>query len=159
MISYYHLIRFWILMAVLGSAVSAEEKPPLCYPCTVTMGEQEAVMKNPGDLFAIIDKPGKADDVLKVAKKAEVLIANVCPCKVDGTILDGNNVIPIFAQNSDTLKLEATLKEEALKPGTYLINVGAHGTTSRVVFTIADPKGKLKSPKISDILKYLKGDS
>lgn len=157
--SYYHLIRFWILMAVLGSSVSAEEKPPLFYPFKVTIGEQEAVMKNPGDLFAVIEKPVKADDLLKIDKKAEILIANACPCKEDGTILDGKDVIAIFAQNSDVLKLEATLKKEALKPGTYLMNVVAHGTTSRVVFTIADPKGKLKFPKISDILKYLKGDS
>ena len=157
--SYYHLIHFWVLMAVLGSSALAEEKAPLFYPFKVSIGEQEATMKNPGDLFAVIEKPVKAKDLLKIEKKAEILIANACPCKEDGTILDGNDTVAIFAPNSDTLSLVATLKKEPLKPGTYLMNVVAHGTTSRVVFTLADPKGKMKFPKIGDILKYLKGES
>jgi hypothetical protein len=147
-------------MAVFGSSVSAaEKKPPLFYPFKITIGEQEAKMKNPGDLFAVIEKPIKANDVLKIEKKVDMLIANACPCKEDGTILDGNNVVAIFAQNTKELKLSETLKKEALKPGTYLMNVVAHGKTSRVVFTIADPKGKMKFPKLGDIIKYLKGDS
>ena len=146
-------------MAVLGSSASAEDKAPLFYPFKVSIGEQEAVMEKPGDLFAVIEKPVKADDLLKIDKKVDLLIANACPCKEDGTILDGKETIAIFAQNSDTLKLVNTLKKEPLKPGTYLMNVVAHGTTSRVVFSIADPEGKIKFPKFSDVLKYLKGES
>ena len=145
-------------MAVLGSSASAEDKP-LFYPFKVSIGEQEAVLKNPDDLFAVIEKPVKTDDVLKIEKKVELLIANACPCKEDGTILAGNDTIAIFRQNSDSLPLVNTLKKEPLKPGTYLMNVVAHGTTSRVVFSIADPKGKIRFPKFGDILKYLKGDS
>lgn len=146
-------------MAALGSSASGADDPPMFYPFKVTIGEQEATMKNPGDLFAIIEKPVKAADLLKIDKKVEFLIANACPCQEDGTILDGSNVIALFAPNADSLPLKATLKKEALQPGTYLMNVVAHGKTSRVLFTIADPKGKLKIPKVSDIIKFLKGDS
>ena len=154
-----HLIRFWILMAVLGSSASGADNPPLFYPFKVTIGEQEAKMKDPGDLFAIIEKPVKAADLLKIDKEADFLIANACPCKEDGTILEGNHVIAIYAPKAKSLPLISTLKKEPLKPGTYFMNVVAHGKTSRVVFTIADPKGKLKLPKVSDIIKFLKGDS
>jgi len=105
--SYYHLIHFWMLAAVL----------------------------------------------------AEVLIANASPCKEDGTIVEGDKVLSIFGQNTDSLKLVATIKNEPLKPGTYLLNVVAHDKTSRLIFTIADPEGKMKFPKVSDVLKYLKGQS
>lgn len=146
-------------MAVLVPSVSSAEEPPLFYPFKVSIGEQEAKMKNPGDLFAVFEKPVKAGDLLKIDKKVDMLIANACPCKEDGTILDGNHVIPIYATQTNSLPLKSTLKKEALKPGTYLMNVVAHGKTSRVVFTITDPKGKLKIPKVSDIIKFLKGDS
>ena len=154
-----HMIQCWILMAVFGSSAYGADDPPMFYPFKVTIGGQEAKMKDDGDLFAIIEKPVKASDLLKVEKKADFLIANACPCKEDGTILDGNHIIAIFAQNADSLPLVGSLKKEPLKPGTYLMNVVAYGTTSRVVFTVADPKGKLKLPKISDIIQFLKGDS
>ncbi len=156
---YKPLIHFWVLMAVFGSSALAEDKPPQFYPFKVTIGEQEAKMEKPGDLFAVIKDPVKADDLLMIEKKAEMLIANAHPCKEDGTILDGKETVAIYAPNSNSLSLVATLKKEALKPGTYLINVVAHGQTSRVVFSIADPKGKVKFPKVTDILKYLKGES
>lgn len=154
-----NLIRLWILTAVLGSSASGADDPPMFYPFKVTIGEQEAKMKDPGDLFAIIEKPVKAADLLKIDKEADFLIANACPCKEDGTILDGNHVIAIYAPKAKSLPLISTLKKEPLKPGTYLMNVVAHGKTARVVFTIADPQGKLKLPKVSDIIKFLKGDS
>lgn len=154
-----HPIRFWILMAIFGSSAFGDEKPPLFYPFKVTIGGQEATMANKGDLFAVIEKPVKSGDKLKIEKKVDMLIVNACPCKEDGTIFDGKDVIPIYGQNTDTLPLVATIKQEPLKPGTYLMNVVAHGKTSRVVFTIADPKGKMKFPKVKDIIKFLKGDS
>ncbi|MDA7518175.1 hypothetical protein N8529_00235 [bacterium] len=154
-----NLIRFWILMAVLGSSASGADDPPLFYPFKVTIGDQEAHMKDPGDLFATIEKPVKAENLLKIDREADFLIANACPCKEDGTILDGNHVIAIYAPKAKSLPLISTLKKEPLKPGTYLMNVVAHGKTSRVVFTIADPKGEIQFPKVSDIIKFLKGDS
>lgn len=158
--SYLCLIHFWILMAVLGSSAQGEEgDPPLFYPFSVTIGEQEAEMKDRNDLFAVIAKPVKANAVLKIAKKSDLLIVNACPCLEDGTILKGNKIVAIFGQNTDSLALDATLTKEPLKPGTYLMNVVAHGSTSRVVFTVADPKGQMKLPKLGDIIQYLKGDS
>ena len=158
--SYFKMIQFWVLMAVLGASARAEEgEAPLFYPFTVKIGEQEAEMKDRNDLFAVIAKPVKADAVLKIEKKSDLLIANACPCQEDGTILQGNKVVAIFGQNTEMLKLDATLTKKPLKPGTYLMNIVAHGTTSRVVFTIADPKGKMKLPKLGDIINFLKGDS
>ena len=158
--SYLKLIQFWVLMAVLGASARAEEgEPPLFYPFTVKIGEQEAAMKDRNDLFAVIAKPVKANAELKIDEPSDLLIANVFPCKEDGTILKGNHAIAIFGQKTETLKLDASLTKEPLKPGTYLMNVVAHGATSRIVFTVEDPKGKVKLPKLGDIIKFLKGDS
>lgn len=46
------------------------------FPFKVTIGEQEAKMKYPGDLFAVIERPSKPADFLKIDKEAEFLIAN-----------------------------------------------------------------------------------
>ena len=116
-------------------------------------------MKDRNDLFAVIAKPVKANAELKIDEPSDLLIANVFPCKEDGTILKGNHAIAIFGQKTETLKLDASLTKEPLKPGTYLMNVVAHGATSRIVFTVEDPKGKVKLPKLGDIIKFLKGDS
>ena len=88
-----HLIRFWILMAVLGSSASGADDPPIFHPPKVSIGKQETAMQEP------------------------------------------------------------------LKPGTHLMNVVAHGETSRALFTIADPKGNLNPPRDGDIIRLLKGDS
>lgn len=158
--SYHKLIPFWVLMAVLGSSARAkEDEPPMFYPFTVKIGEQEAAMKDRNDLFAVIEKPVKADATLKIAKKSDLLIINAFPCKEDGTVVKGDQAVVIFGQNTDAVKMDATMTKKPLKPGTYLMNIVAHGKTSRVVFTIADPKGDMKLPKLGDIIKFLKGDS
>ena len=146
-------------MAALGSSVAAEETLPRHYPFKVSIGEQEATISDPADLFAVIAKPVKASDLIKIEEKAEVILANASPCQADGTVLGGEAVVNLFVQNSDSLGLVATLKKEPLKPGTYLLNVVAHGKTARIVFSIVDPEGKATYPKFSDVLKYLKGDS
>ncbi len=157
---YLNVIHFWVLMAVLGASARAmAEEPYNFYPFKVTIGGNEAKLEKKGDLFAVIEKPVKANATIKIEKQVEMLIANVAPCKEDGTVLGGNNIIAIFATNTDSLKLDQSLKKTALKPGTYLMNLVAHGTTSRVVFQVADPAGKIKFPKLGDIVKFLKGES
>jgi hypothetical protein len=47
----------------------------------------------------------------------------------------------IFKNNAKEVKLSETLDKKPLGPGTYLMNVVAHNTTSRVVFTVGDEKG------------------
>ena len=74
---YLKLIQFWVLMAVLGASARAEEGgPPLFYPFTVKIGEQEAEMKARNDLSAVIAKQVKADTVLKITKKSDLLTAD-----------------------------------------------------------------------------------
>jgi hypothetical protein len=86
-------IRFWILMAVLGSSASGADDPPIGHPFEETIGKQGAARK------------------------------------------------------------------ETVKPGTSLMNGVAHRGTPRALVTVADPKGELKFPKVSDIRNFLKGDS
>jgi hypothetical protein len=71
-----NLIRLWILTSVLGASASCADDPPMFFPFKVTIGEQEAKMKYPGDLFAVIERPSKPADFLKIDKEAEFLIAN-----------------------------------------------------------------------------------
>ncbi len=47
------------------------------------------------------------------------------------------------------------MDKKPLKPGTYLMNVVAHGTTSRVVFTVEDKSGKLKMPDFKKVFDFL----
>jgi len=84
-----YLIRFWILMAVLGSSASGADDPPIGHPFEETIGKQGAA------------------------------------------------------------------KKELVKTGTSLMN----GVTPRAFVTVADPKGELKFPKVSDLRNFLKGDS
>jgi hypothetical protein len=45
-----------------------------------------------------------------------------------------------------------------LKPGRYLINVVAHGVTSRVVFLVEDADGAvnaLKIPSVKDVFDFM----
>lgn len=50
-------------------------------------------------------------------------------------------------------------QEAGMKDRNDLTNVVAHGTPSRLVLTIADPKGQMKLPKLGGLIKFLKGDS
>ena len=64
--------------------------------------------------------------------------------------------IPMYAPNADSLPLTSTQKKEPLKPGGCLMNVVVNGKTLRVVFTMMDPNGVMKFPKVKEILKFLK---
>lgn len=153
------LIFLWGLLVVFIPGAVAEEVRPSFYPFKVTIGGQEAEVDPRVDLFAVLRAPVSATDWLKIEEKSEVLMASVYPCQLDGTVLDGDEVINIFAQNSDRLELKATLKNEALSPGTYLVNVLANGKSARVLFTLADPLMGLTVPRVGDVLRYLKGQS
>ncbi len=156
----YDLLKpLWVWLAVIGSAAHGDEKRPVFYPFKVMVGEQEAVVDPLNEFFAVVKDPVSADALVKIEAKAEMLIASAYLCQRDGTVLDDKEPFNIFAANSDQLALVATLKNEALQPGTYLMSVLAHGKSARLVFTIADPEGKMAFPKVSDVLKYIKGES
>ena len=45
-----HLIRFWILMAVLGSSASGADDPPIPHPSRVSVGKVESATKKSSKL-------------------------------------------------------------------------------------------------------------
>lgn len=140
------------------SAVSGEEaERPLLYPFDVALGGQKAKIGEWGDLFAVVKVPVKADALLTLENEAPMLIVNAFPCKEDGTILmDGAPTAVIFAKQTKEVKLDATMGQKKLAPGTYLMNVVANGKTSRVVFTVTDG-GKVKLPDFGKLMDFLKG--
>lgn len=156
---YEPLIFFWVLLALFPGAGWAEEQRPPFYPFKVTIGGQEAKLESGVDLFAVIQKPVPVGALLEVGEKTKLLMASAYPCKADGTVLDGDKVIDLFAQNSASLKLVATLKKEVLPSGTYLMTVFAHGKSARVLVTLADPLEEMEAPSAATVLMYLKGES
>gem|GEM_PF-2286064 len=56
-----------------------------------------------------------------------------------------------------TVKIDE--QEAEMKDRNDLMNVAAHEAPSRVVLTVVDSEGKMKLPKLGDIIKFLKGDS
>jgi len=153
------MIQLLLMLGWLSGSAAAQD--PLdtvgIYPFKVTVDGQVAKMKNKGDLFAVLDKPIKADALLKIEKQSDLLIVNAFRREEDGTIANGSKPAAMFAQNTDQVKMNATLDKKVLKPGRYLMNVVAHSKTSRVVFTVADPKGKMKLPSLKQIMEALRG--
>lgn len=146
-----------LLTALLAvSTVLAEEARPTFLPFDVTVGGQKAEMKTDNDIFAIIAKPVKPDAPLVIGKEAPMLIVNAFACKEDGTVEQNTPAAIIFAQNTATTALNATMDKKPLAPGTYLMNIVAHQATARVVFTVEDPAAKVKLPSLESILGFLK---
>lgn len=138
------------------SPVLAEEARPTFLPFDVTVGGQKAVMKTDNDLFAVIGNPVKPDATLTIGKESPMLIVNAFACKEDGSVEQNAPAAVIFAQNTATTPLNATLDKKPLTPGTYLMNIVAHQATARVVFTVEDPAAKVKLPSLESILGFLK---
>ena len=156
---YFNVIQLLLMLGLLSGWASAQD--PLdtvgIYPFKVSIGGQEAKMLGKGDLFAVVAKPVKSDALLKIEKKADMLILNAFKREEDGTVANGTTPHAMFARETDQVKLNATLDKKVLKPGRYLMNVVASGKTSRVVFTVADPEGKVKLPSLKQIMDALKG--
>ena len=70
--------------------------------------------------------------------------------------MDGAPAAILFVQNTNQVKLDATMDGKKLPAGTYLMNVVAHNKTSRVVFTVADGT-RVKLPSLDKIVNFLKG--
>lgn len=135
---------------------AAEEKRPLVLPFDVTVGGQKARMQEGNILFAVVEKPVKPDAPVVIEKESPLFIINAFACKEDGSVMEpGQQPAIIFSQNAKETRLNATMDKKALKPGTYLMNIVAHGTTSRVVFTVEDKTGKLKMPDFKKVLQFL----
>ncbi|NNM28951.1 MAG: hypothetical protein HKO57_05480 [Akkermansiaceae bacterium] len=140
---------------VAALALGAEERP-LLYPFDVEVDGRLAVMPEGNTLFAVVRQPVQAGAAVTLEKPSPLLVINAFPCKEDGTVLEGQPAGVIFARETNEVKLDATIDKKPLAPGTYLMNVVAHGKTSRVVFTVADKDGTLKMPDIKKIFAFLK---
>lgn len=147
-----------LLLATLLAAttVLAEEVRPVFLPFDVTVGGQKAEMKAGNDLFAVIATPVKPDAALVIGKESPMLIVNAFACKEEGSVEQNTPAAVIFAQNTATTPLNATMDKKPLAPGTYLMNIVAHQATARVVFTVQDLEAKVKLPSIDSILGFLK---
>lgn len=151
-------MTFLPLLVLAGLAVlplRADDGRPLILPFDLTLGGVKAQVEEGNQLFASIGEPVKPDAVLKLEKPVPMLIVNAFPCHDDGTVDQAAPAAVIFAQNTDQVKLDATIDGKKLAPGSYLANVVAESKTSRIVFTIAKP-GEGKKVDFSKIFKFLK---
>ncbi len=146
------------LAAVLTGSLHAQEgERPVVYPFDVTIGGQKAVVQEGNMLFAVIAKPVKADSLLEIEREAPMLIINAFACKENGEVMaPGQQPAVIFTRKTKSTRLNATMDKQPLKPGRYLANIVAHGSTARVVFVIEDPSGKLKIPTLKQVVDFLK---
>ena len=139
-----------------GGARAEDEERPLVYPFDVTVGGQKAKVEEGNMLFVVIEKPVKPDAPVTIERESPLFIINAFACKEDGSVMEpGQQPAVIFSQNAKETKLNATMDKKPLKPGTYLMNVVAHGTTSRVVFTVEDRSGKIKMPDFQKVFNFL----
>ena len=153
-----HRFVSWLGLLLLGAGLAAaEDKRPLLYPFDVSVGGQTAQIKEGNILFATVEKPVKPDAVVALEKESALFVINAFPCQEDGTVLNaGPPAAVVFKQNAKELKLSETIDKKKLKPGTYLMNVVAHNTTSRVLFTVSEKEGDVKLPNIKNIVEFLK---
>lgn len=150
------LVRLPLLL--LAMPAMAEERP-LFLPFDITLGGVKAEMKEGNELFAEVPEPVQADAVLALDGEVPMLIVNAFPCDEDGTVQEGQPAAVIFANKVKEVGLDATMDKKKLKPGKYLANVVANGKTSRIVFQVVEPGGKVKVDfsKVFDFLKKKAG--
>ncbi len=145
------------LALVLGGTLRAEEKRPIVYPFDVTVGGQKAKVQKDNILFVVIEKPVKPNAVVAIKEASALFVINAFPCKPDGTVLQtGAPAAVIYKQKAKEAKLSDTFDKKMLKPGTYLMNLVAHSSTSRVVFTVSEKSGDVKLPDFKKIVNFLK---
>ena len=154
------LLTSLMMMALGLSYVMADDaERPMLYPFDVTIGGQKAEMHEGNILFAIIEKPVKPDALLQIEKKSPMLIVNAFAVKENGAVMEpGQQPAIYFVKDVNQVKLDATMDKKPLKPGRYLVNVVAHGTTSRVVFVVGDKNGEvgeLKVPSAKQVFDFL----
>ena len=159
MFSMLALLSGVMVAADASAAEKVAVKRPILYPFDVTIGDQKAVMQKGNILFAVIEKPVKPDALLKIEKKAPMMIINAFAVKANGAVMEaGQQPAIYFVKENNQVALNATMDKKPLKPGRYLINVVAHGTTSRVVFVVGDANGEvdeLKIPSAKQVFDFL----
>jgi hypothetical protein len=165
-----NILRFSLLSFLFAFSLTAQdavekvdekkvEKRPIFYPFDVSIGGQKAVMMEGNILFGVIDKPVKPDALLEIEKLAAMLIVNAFSVKENGAVMEpGAQPAVYFVKEAKSVKLTQTMDKKPLKPGRYLLNVVAHGATSRVVFLVegADgPEKELKVPSVKQVFDFM----
>jgi len=154
------LLTTFLIASLHAQDAAVADKRPMLYPFDVTIGGQKAAMEEGNILFAIIEKPIKPDALLEIEKDAPMLIINAFSVNEKGEVMQpGQQPAIIFARTTKSVKLDATMDKKPLKPGRYLANIVANGTTSRVVFVVEDKTGKFKIPSLQSLKDYLKKKS
>lgn len=122
-----------VTLTLAGSLAYASDNPIFAF--AVKIGGQDAKPTN--EIFATIDKPVAADAEIEVEGSPAMLILNVVKSDKQGNVDAGAAPVVIMAQNSNKVKLDATMDKSKLAPGTYIANiVQAEKGTSRVLFTV-----------------------
>jgi len=146
-------------MITLFTVLQAVAERPILYPFDVTIGGQKAVMQDGNILFAVVANPVKPDALLQIEKKSPMLIVNAFAVKPNGAVMEqGQQPAIYFVKELNQVRLNETMDKKPLKPGRYLVNVVAHGTTSRVVFIVGDEKGNvgdLEIPSVKEVYDFL----
>jgi hypothetical protein len=73
---------------------------------------------------------------VKVPGAKDQMIINIYSSDAKGNVDNASQPKVILVSGTDTFKLNQTIDNVPLKPGTYLMNVMANGSTGRVVFTV-----------------------
>lgn len=146
-----------IALLIATALPPAAAERPMFLPFDVTLGGQKAALQQGNGLFATIAKPVKPDAMLALDAPVPMLIVNAFPCAEDGSVQDGQPAAVIFAQNTQEVKLDATMDKKALKPGIYLANIVANSATACIVFSVGEPEAKADFSKILSFLKKKAG--
>lgn len=132
-------------LLVPGLAWSQEGRPDI-YPFDVTVGGQLAKVTDAYPVCARVEKPVAADAAIEVAVAPGTLIINAFPASEKGEVDSSAKGAILMAEGTNRTSLDQTMDKAKLAPGTYLMNVVAGGTTSRVLFTISGDVGSPPSP-------------
>ena len=107
-------------------------------PFPVKVGGKAAVLAKDSDVVAVIADPVAADAELEagVASNIPMVIINAFPSDATGTVKDGASPFIILAQNTNKVKISATMEGKPLAPGYYVLNIVAANDTARVLLQV-----------------------
>lgn len=85
---------------------------------------------------AKLPSPVEADALVRIPGATGQMIINIYPSDAAGNVANTASPKIILASGSDSFKLNQTMDNSKLAPGTYLMNAMVDNKTNRVVFTV-----------------------
>lgn len=123
-----------VLLVLSGLPIHAQEGSALPFP--VSLGG-EAATHAEGEPFAKVAKPVKNDAAIEIgAKDGGMIIINVSAVNESGEPVPGTQPAVILLQGTTKGALDATMDQQKLEPGNYLLSVVAAGNTASVLFQV-----------------------